>query len=56
MGKNKMLTEKERYAQGTKLISALKELLGAKNIGTVRKASIKMEVNEPIEVELKIWL
>lgn len=56
MEKTKLLTTDERYTHGKKLTEMLKVLLGTKNIGTVQKASIKIEVNEPIEVKLVTWL
>lgn len=54
--KAKLLTPKEREAQGKKLTIFLQQLLGTKNIGIVQKASIKAEVNEPITIEMKILL
>ena len=54
--KAKLLTPKEREAQGEKLIKLLQQLLGTKNIGLVQKVSIKAEVNEPLTVEMKILL
>lgn len=56
MRKNKMLTTEEREVYGSKLVLILKELLGTKVIGNVQKASIKIEVNEPIEIEIKTLL
>jgi hypothetical protein len=54
--KAKLLTPKEREAQGKKLIEFLQQLLGTKNIGLVQKVSIKSEVNELLEVEMRVLL
>jgi len=56
MGKAKLLTVKERYAVGVKMIKLIKELTGAKTLGSVQKATITTEVNEPVTIELKMWL
>jgi len=54
--KEKLLTVKEREEQGAKVIKLLKEILGAKKLGLVQKATIKAEVNEAMEIEIKTWL
>ena len=48
-----MKTTDERYEVGNKVICLLKEIFNAKDLGIIKRASIKVEVNEPIVVELK---
>lgn len=46
----------ERYTVGTKLISLVKEITGAKRLGVVQKLSVTAEVNEHVTVELKFFM
>jgi len=48
-----MKTVDERYEVGDKVIRLLKEILDVKDLGRVQKALVKVEINEPIVVELK---
>jgi len=64
MGRNKKLkfnggntlSVDERYDVGKKLIKLMKELTGAKRLGSVQKVAITAEVNEHITVELKFCM
>lgn len=55
--KTKILSPEEREVQGKKLDKFLRALLGIKgNKGMIQKASLTIEVNEPITIEMKILL
>jgi hypothetical protein len=50
------LSVDERYDVGKKLIKLMKELTGAKRLGSVQKVTITAEVNEHIAVDLKFYM
>jgi len=50
------LSVDERYAIGGKLIKLMKEITGAKRLGSVQKVTITAEVNEHITVDLKFYM
>jgi len=54
--KSKLLSVKERYAVGKKLIKLAKEITGAEKLGSVQKVAITAEVSEPLTVELKFYM
>lgn len=49
----RLLSVEERYAKAKELTKMAKKIFGAKKLGVVQKLSIKAEVNEPLEIELK---
>ena len=51
-----MLSVDERYDVGKKLIKLMKEITGAKRLGSVQKVTITAEVNEHVTVDLKFYI
>lgn len=51
-----MLSVDERYDVGKKLIKLMKEITGAKRLGSVQKIAITTEVNEHVTIDLKFYI
>jgi len=50
------LSVDERYDIGKKLIKLMKDITGAKRLGSVQKVTVTAEVNEHVTVDLKFYI